>query len=349
MKIKPEKWKIKDLVRKKEKINPKPQYQRTPVWTEIKKQLLIDSILRGYDLPKFYIRNTPHDKLYETEVIDGQQRMRAIWEFCNNDFSLGELCISGKDLSNKKYEQLPSNYRDKFDGFNLSFSVVESATQEEIRSLFARLQMGVTLNPAELRHAIASNIGNIIHMTVENHRFFNEDCKILNGRYKHQDYLDHVATLIFYKLKYDLKAPYLKKLYEDYGSAKADSLSNKFAIINKILDWMYEINSYSKGIFKNKWGFVDIFYFLYENYNLITSIKAADFAQNLLVFEKNRREYNSLPERLIEDKTKKSYDKDLYDYIIAFKVQGGIINNIKIRARVYDKYFNNSKNLEFRS
>jgi uncharacterized protein with ParB-like and HNH nuclease domain len=37
-------------------INTNPDYQRPAVWSSAQKQLLVDSILRGYDVPKFYLR-----------------------------------------------------------------------------------------------------------------------------------------------------------------------------------------------------------------------------------------------------------------------------------------------------
>ena len=348
MEIITQNWVIKDLLKEKDNINPKPQYQISPVWNDNKKQLLIDSILRGYDLPKFYIRRTPKDKIYEFEVIDGQQRMRAIWEFLDNRFYINNLHVHGIDLNGKYFKDFNEKFENDFKQFKLSFTLIEKATQEEIRSLFARLQMGVSLNPAELRHAIASNLGNIVQMTVENHKFFSKECKIKDNRYTHQDYLDHVVAMIFYGDKYDLKAPQLKKMYEEYSSAKSDVLSPKFRIINDILDWMYDINSCSNGIFKNKWGFVDTFHFLNENYSSIETINANDFANNLVQFDKKRKVYNIEPEKLIEDKTSKIYDKDMYDYISAFNIQGGLINNIKIRSRVFEKTFNNKINLNYK-
>ena len=56
----------------KEKIDTNPDYQRPPAWTKKQQQLLIDSILREYDIPKMYWRKVSGD---EYEVIDGQQRL----------------------------------------------------------------------------------------------------------------------------------------------------------------------------------------------------------------------------------------------------------------------------------
>lgn len=42
-------------------INTNPDYQRPAVWTRAQKQLLIDSMLRDYDIPKFYLHQTGKD------------------------------------------------------------------------------------------------------------------------------------------------------------------------------------------------------------------------------------------------------------------------------------------------
>ena len=36
------------------RIDPTPDYQRPPAWSRKQKQLLIDSILREFDIPKVY-------------------------------------------------------------------------------------------------------------------------------------------------------------------------------------------------------------------------------------------------------------------------------------------------------
>ena len=64
-----------------------PEWQRQEVWGQSKKQNLIDSILRGWKLPKFYFLKTSQEP-EEFEVVDGQQRLVAIFEFFSNDLPL---------------------------------------------------------------------------------------------------------------------------------------------------------------------------------------------------------------------------------------------------------------------
>ncbi len=71
------KLELKHYKYKRKKINLQPQYQRTGVWSDKNNQLLIDTILRGYDIPKIYLTDSKDDN-FEQEVIDGQQRLKAI-------------------------------------------------------------------------------------------------------------------------------------------------------------------------------------------------------------------------------------------------------------------------------
>lgn len=344
MKIKVETWSIEKLYKLKDKINPKPQYQRTSVWQPPKKKLLIDSILRGYDLPKFYLRETPNDVIYDYEVTDGQQRMRAICEFIENEYKLNESKIGLLETKALDFENLKKNHKNEFDAFmkfDLGFAIIQEATQEEIRTLFARLQMGERLNPVELRHALASNIGNAICSIVENHKFFDKNCKISSQRYKHQDYLDNAITLSHYDANKNIKAVDMRTLYVEFSNSTLPEMQPLLLKVNKVLDIMFDINNFRKGIFKNKWAFVDVFYLIYKNFEKINSTNSEVFANNFVAFENKRKQFNKNPEVLIDDKTSLQYDKDLYDYIIAFKTSGADKQNAKIRYRViYNKFFN---------
>src|SRR3954451_3981645 len=89
MKVETEIWTVQDYLDHKSEINPKPQYQRGEVWKLPEKQLLIDSILNGFDIPKIYLNKITSGHQYQYDVADGQQRLIAIWNFCENEYQLG--------------------------------------------------------------------------------------------------------------------------------------------------------------------------------------------------------------------------------------------------------------------
>ncbi|UZD21803.1 DUF262 domain-containing protein [Algoriphagus halophytocola] len=343
MKIRLATWKIKTLNARIDKIDPSPQYQRTSVWSESKKKLLIDSVLRGYDVPKFYLRATPNSPFYDYEVTDGQQRIRAITEFMSSGddkFFLESAIIRGVNTKGLEYSNL-GVLKDLFDDYDLNIAIIEDSNQEEIRSLFARLQMGSQLNQVELRHAMSSNLGSSILSIVESHPFFKK-CKIPNTRFKHQDYLDHVFTLIYNSGRSDLKAKNIEKTYRDLSDATSDIFTPYLKKVNQVLDWMHAINNVQNGLFKNKWGFVDVFWLLYKECDLIDKIDEEKFVEQFKLFERRRLSNHRNPDNLIVDPKSPSYDFDLYNYITAFKYSGNLGSNISTRNKVFrSKFINN--------
>ena len=64
-----------------------PKVQRDFVWTRNQMQLFIDSILKGYDIPKIYVREKK-GKSGTYDVYDGHQRILTVVNFVANQFAL---------------------------------------------------------------------------------------------------------------------------------------------------------------------------------------------------------------------------------------------------------------------
>jgi hypothetical protein len=175
------------------------EYQRENAWGPPQKQLLIDTIFRGMDIPKFYLWKIDQRTLadgypdgetknvykgilekkrvenddpdpYVFEVVDGQQRIRTILEFMGVK-PPSDACFRGiwhepfpslqetPMAKGKYYSQLNADQQIKFDEKPLSVMVLENATIDEIRDMFLRLQNGTPLNAQQKRDAMGSNIG----------------------------------------------------------------------------------------------------------------------------------------------------------------------------------------------
>jgi uncharacterized protein with ParB-like and HNH nuclease domain len=82
------------------------KYQRKLVWTVEEKQNLIDSIMRGYPIPLILLAHTKDDKY---EVIDGMQRLDAIFSFIDNKYSLpdGSYFNTNEFPTSKLYNKEP--------------------------------------------------------------------------------------------------------------------------------------------------------------------------------------------------------------------------------------------------
>ena len=160
-------------------LKPNPEYQRGLTWTSAQRQGLIDSILRGYQLPIFYIhleKNiNPITETVETTswIVDGQQRLAAIVDFCNNKFSLPDpsKAKSGTFVpmelnripswAGKKFNDLELDDRDKI--LNHELLVVEvTADKNDVRELFIRLQGGTPLTAQEKRDAWPGDFTNFV-------------------------------------------------------------------------------------------------------------------------------------------------------------------------------------------
>jgi uncharacterized protein with ParB-like and HNH nuclease domain len=63
---------------KRQQLRFNTEYQRTEVWPRNKKRLLIDSILRKYDISMIFLRQQINDNLVVHECIDGQQRTEMV-------------------------------------------------------------------------------------------------------------------------------------------------------------------------------------------------------------------------------------------------------------------------------
>ncbi|WP_143279181.1 DUF262 domain-containing protein [Bradyrhizobium sp. C9] len=176
------------------RIDPTPDYQRPPAWSRKQKQLLLDTILREYDIPKMYWRAVKRADGVEYEVVDGQQRLRTIWEFRKGDFALAKDMddICGYKVAGMKYEDLPLDVRTIFDAYPVDVVVVDDAAQadqeDEVRDMFLRLQNGTILKAQEKRNAMTGAMRDFVK-DVARHPFF-ENCRFSNSRFA----FDHIAA-----------------------------------------------------------------------------------------------------------------------------------------------------------
>ena len=126
MKKKNYSWSIDKLIHKI-KLIEFPEYQREPsVWNLLKKQRLIDSILRGFDIASIYLFKK-NDDTYD--CIDGRQRINTILSYLgensetdpdDNEFHLkitNEIFEDNSrfnNVDNKRFSVLFINYTPRY-------------------------------------------------------------------------------------------------------------------------------------------------------------------------------------------------------------------------------------------
>lgn len=130
----------------------------------------IDSVLRGYPLPLIYLHYTSKTvagmRSEGYEVIDGQQRIRSLFEFSEGAFKLFDPI---KDAQKAKFpafirdqhcawaghdiHTLPEVLKEQFLNTSLAVARIDTDQANEVRDLFVRLQSGLPLNHQETRDA----------------------------------------------------------------------------------------------------------------------------------------------------------------------------------------------------
>ncbi len=322
---------------REKKINPQPQYQRGSVWTRAKKQLLIDTIFRGYDIPKFYLRVVENSE-YEHEVVDGQQRLRSIWEFMDDEFPFGEDSKYFDNLPNmvgKYYSELGSDEQDLFGAFNISITELRDANDLEVTELFRRLQEGSTLTPPEKRNATLGDIRDFIHELSEHQILFKTTMK--NDRFQHDDLVAHVTMIQLNGGPVEIKAANLMKFYEQ--NKDFDKTSRSAEKVKKVLNYLNKVFKDNTPELRIKWGFVDIYWLvseLIDKYDIKN--RHEDFYDFYIGFEQSRKMVDDASELIINNDDNFS-NKDLYDYIQSFQSEGAKKVNLEKRHEIYKRRF----------
>jgi hypothetical protein len=141
-----------------EVIDLKPEFQRGDVWNLPKKKLLIDSILRDWQVPPIHVIKVNGVQ----EVLDGQQRLRAIYDFYTGKFSLnGNIEPYDKDifsLHGLRYENLNKDMKQRFDHYSIRMFEIDEYQKGEPGELFNRLNNALNLTSAEKRNAYVGQV-----------------------------------------------------------------------------------------------------------------------------------------------------------------------------------------------
>lgn len=162
---------IEELIelRKNSMLAANPEYQRGAVWSRTQQRKLIDSILRGYPLPVIYLhhlkKGVGHYGRDDFEIIDGQQRINAIYDFSEGAYSLFDpkedaaarfpAFIREQDCpwASRTFDNLEPELRTQFLQTKIPVAMIKTDERNEVRDLFVRLQSGLPLNHQETRDA----------------------------------------------------------------------------------------------------------------------------------------------------------------------------------------------------
>ncbi|TGZ10098.1 GmrSD restriction endonuclease domain-containing protein [Streptomyces rhizosphaericola] len=158
------------------------RYQRKLVWTVEEKCDLIDSILSDLPIPLILVAEISGENGTSYELIDGMQRLNAIFSFIENEFDidgqyfdLQALADTKSQLDDGKFTQktpiLPREKSRKIANYLLPMSIFKASNPEQVDKVFRRInsggrrlsgqdlrQVGSTAKIAQLVRVIASEI-----------------------------------------------------------------------------------------------------------------------------------------------------------------------------------------------
>lgn len=222
----------------RKRIDTNPDFQRPAVWSKPQKQLLIDSILREYDIPKMYWRKVA-EKPDRFDVVDGQQRLRAIWSFVDGEFALPSNADPVDDLpiAGCKYEDLPDDVRIRFDSYSLDIVVLEDTDEDEVREMFLRLQNGTSLKAQEKRNAMPGRMRDFVRMLTD-HPFFDR-VAFTNSRFAHDHIAAQLTCLELAGGPVNVKDGDLNRMYKAHANFDVDGKIAKF--VKRTLDLMADV------------------------------------------------------------------------------------------------------------
>jgi hypothetical protein len=228
-------WPVLSVCGNRQRIDTNPDFQRPPVWSRPQKQLLIDTILRGYDIPKLYWRKTGSSP-DRYDVVDGQQRLRAIFEYQSGEFGMPKDSepIDGLDVARMTYADLPDDLRLRFDTYTLDIIVLDNTGEEEVREMFLRLQNGTTLKAQERRNAMPGQMRDFVK-GLATHAFF-KNCGFANSRYTFDLVAAQMTALELNGGPCNIKNANLNAMYE--ANREWDGGSLKAKKVRRVLDYL---------------------------------------------------------------------------------------------------------------
>jgi len=218
-------WTVNEFVKlhRKKKLIINKEYQRSEVWKRLKKQLLIDSIMNDYDIGSIILRR----KGEKWEILDGQQRLKAIFDFVDSIFPLGK--DSDESLKDKSWDELDKEVQwGQFMVRQIYTTRIYSVDDETTSQIFLRVQEGMPLNAAEKLNAMTGKIRNSI-VDLSEHPFLRQT-NVTQFRFGHRYLCAQIALQetdggVSNRSFKDAKFRNLKKMYEEYRDGLPRSLS----------------------------------------------------------------------------------------------------------------------------
>jgi hypothetical protein len=229
---------------KGEELNLNPWYQRRSVWTESQKSYLINTLLERKPIPAIYIRHSLDLEKGKSikEVVDGQQRTRAILGYVNNEFS----AVHPDHQKRVKYESLSKIQKQNFLLTTVPVGYLQGADDKDVIDIFARINsVAKSLNAQEKRNAKFSGFfkQTCTRESVKRLEFWRNYKIFSSTDISRMGEVQFISDIIINLLSglTSYSAPKLNKYYKDFENEfdRSDEISLR---LNKIFDTLVNLD-----------------------------------------------------------------------------------------------------------
>ncbi|CDH02361.1 DUF262 domain-containing protein [Xenorhabdus bovienii] len=221
---------VKKIDRKTIKLNP--DYQRRHRWSVEASSRLIESLILNIPIPYVYIsldvdvddEIDDEDEQYRYSVIDGQQRITAIYEFMKNKYPLSGLEVLSS-LNDAYYKDLPAFLIRRLEERTIKCLRIDSTIDSQVKyDIFERLNTGaLKLESQELRNAIYRGPFKDLLIELCSNSDFKNTTNLSDKKIAKMD--DQEIILRFFSLHY-------KDGYKEYKGGFKKFLNDKMEVFN---------------------------------------------------------------------------------------------------------------------
>lgn len=134
-----------------------PLQRQSGQWNRLAMSKLIDSAIRLYPIyPALVVDNG--NNTYG--VIDGKQRLTIFESYMNNEFALHKSLSPIKindieyEIAGKKFDKLDEEVKDRFKNREFQLYIMSSATESDVREIFARINSSKGLTNTQKRTVV---------------------------------------------------------------------------------------------------------------------------------------------------------------------------------------------------
>ena len=334
---------IETLIKKIDKgvVKLDPDYQRRHRWDDKTSSRLIESLILNIPIPIVYISQDV-DVDSETEesrysVIDGQQRLTAMYNFLKNKYALTGI-ETLEELNGCFYKDLPPFLIRRLEERSVKCLRIDSTIDSQVKyDIFERLNSGsIKLEAQELRNAVYSGKFNDLCKSLCSNVHFRKllqidiDTPEMNNRVKKME--DVEIVLRFYTL--------IDNNYENYKKTKEKGFTD---FLSATMKKYSQLNDSELLALKDK--FEKTFFIINRDFGDTAFAKYKDDQGNLKLQSKyNVAVFDALAtschdlifnDRISEFKSKKRdflnlfFDRDFYD-----SISGSYLDITKLKFRI---------------